>query len=114
MQSTAVAEMTQNTRGEDTLPLYWGWFIEKDFSDGFLARSRKVLADALEVVPEFLEDVKNFTGTKHISDILLHYTRENPEEVLHCTAMYNGLYPNYTAGAIEYADRQAIKVHWAD
>jgi hypothetical protein len=40
----------------------------------------------------------------------LHYTRENPNEVLHCTAMYNGVYPNYVPEAQEYSEKQVVKV----
>ncbi len=108
-----VVKATVNSKADSNeLPLYWGWFVETDYSSSFLNRSHKLLADTLQEVPEFLKDVQNFTQKFYISDILLHYTREKPEEVLHCTAMFNGVYPNYTAGAQEYADRQVVKVEF--
>ena len=61
-------------------------------------------------VPDFLKDVQQFTKQVFISDILLHYTREKPEEVLHCTAMYNGLYPNYSPGTVDYSSSQVVQV----
>lgn len=95
---------------DEDLPLYWGWFVEEDYSSTYLNLSRKLLADTLQEVPDFLEDVQSFTQKKYISDILLYYTRENPTEVLHCTAMFNGVYPNYTPGAQEYAQKEVVKV----
>lgn len=94
----------------ELLPLYWGWFVQEDYSSTFLKRSQKILADSLQNVPEFLKDVQSFTNQRYITDILAFYKRENPDEVLHCTAMYNGEYPNYTEGAVEYANRPAVKV----
>ena len=92
------------------LPLYWGWFIDEEDSTSFLLRSRKILADTLQVVPEFLKDAQNFTNHQFISDILSHYSREQPDEVLHCTTMYNGVSPDYSPGAQEYADKNEVKV----
>ena len=101
------------TSGNDytELPLYFGWFVETEYSSSFLNRSKKLLADTLQEIPDFLEDVQNFTQQRYITDILLHYTRENSDEVLHCTAMYNGVYPNYVPGAQEYSEKQAVKVN---
>lgn len=106
-----VVSASENFKAEMTdLPLYWGWFLETDYSSSFLSRSQKLLADTLQAVPEFFNNVKNFTNQEYISDILLYYTRENFDEVLHCTAMFNGVYPNYTVGAEEYAEQQIVKV----
>ena len=95
------------------LPLYFGWFVETDYSSSFLNRSRKLFADTLQDIPDFLKDVQNFTQQTYITDILLQYTRENPDEVLHCTAMYNGVYPNYVPGAEEYSEKQVVKVKYS-
>ena len=92
------------------LPLYWAWFVQEDYSSTFLKRSQKILADSLQSVPDFLKDVQGFTQLRFISDILAFYKRENPDEVLHCTTMYNGEYPNYIEGAIEYAYKPEVKV----
>ena len=107
----STSEIMQSTddSGSD-LPLYWGWFVEAEYSSSFLTRSHKILADTLQQVPDFLKDVQNFTQQELISDILLHYQRENPEEVLHCTAMYDGVSPDYTPGAEEYSNSQIVKV----
>ena len=35
----------------DELPLYYGWFVQTDYSFSFLDRSRKLLADTLQEVP---------------------------------------------------------------
>jgi hypothetical protein len=103
-----VVEAAENTDTE--LPLYYGWFVETEYSSSFLNRSRKMLADTLQEIPDFLKDVQNFTQKTYITDILLHYTRENADEVLHCTAMYNGVSPNYVPGAQEYSEKQVVKV----
>ena len=101
-------------RAEDKteLPLYYGWFVEKDFSSSFIRRSLKTLSDSLEAEPDFMADVRQFTGKLYISDILTHYARPTPEEVLHCTAAYNGVYPNYTPGAEEYANSPEVEVYY--
>ena len=95
---------------KDVLPLYFAWFVEEPDSTSFLTRSFKTLADCLQAVPEFLYDAQKITGHLYISDILAHYTRDNADEVLHCTAAYNGVYPNYTDGAEEYANKPEVKV----
>lgn len=105
-----IVETKKDTNEADSLPLYWGWFVETEYSSSFLSRSNKLLADTLQKVPDFLKDVQNFTKQEFISDILLHYTRQNAEEVLHCTAMYNGVDPDYMPGAEEYANKQIVKV----
>ncbi|XP_046463777.1 2',3'-cyclic-nucleotide 3'-phosphodiesterase-like isoform X2 [Daphnia pulex] len=102
-----VVEAAENADSE--LPLYYGWFVETEYSSSFLNRSRKMLADTLQEIPDFLKDVQNFTQKTYITDILLHYTRENADEVLHCTAMYNGVSPNYVPGAQEYSEKQVVK-----
>ncbi|XP_057366195.1 2',3'-cyclic-nucleotide 3'-phosphodiesterase-like isoform X2 [Daphnia carinata] len=106
----SMVEGTQKSKADEAeLPLYWGWFVKPEYSSSFLSRSRKLLADTLQDIPDFLKDVQNFTQKVYISDILLHYTREKPEEVLHCTAMFNGVYPNYSPGAEEYSEKQQVK-----
>lgn len=92
------------------LPLYYGWFVDEDDSTSFLSRSFKTLSDTLEAVPEFMDDVRRFTGHVYISDIVAHYTRENANEVLHCTAAYNGISPDYTPGAEEYSKKKEVQV----
>lgn len=98
------------TQAEDVLPVYYAWFVEESDSLGFQTRSFKTLADCLQAVPEFLKDAQTFTGRVYVSDILAHYTRENSDEVLHCTAAYNGVYPNYTEGAVEYSKKPEVQV----
>ena len=73
----------------------------------FLDISRTRLAEALADVDDFLADVRGFTGQPDVDAIVGHYTRDDPDDVLHCTAMYNGLAPDYAPGAFEYADRVA-------
>ena len=102
--------MATSGNANTELPLYFGWFVETDYSSSLLKRSRKLLADTLQEIPDFLKDVQNFTQQTYVTDILLHYTRENPNEVLHCTAMYNGVYPNYVPEAQEYSEKQVVKV----
>lgn len=111
MVSITMVEATGNSKIDSQLPIYWGWFVETGYSSSFLSRSHKLLADTLQEIPDFLKDVQNFTHKVYVSDILLHYARENPDEVLHCTAMYNGIYPNYSPGAEEYSERQVVKVN---
>lgn len=109
VMSISMVEATKNSKADSQLPLYYGWFVKPEYSSSFLSKSHKLLADTLQEIPNFLKDVQNFTQKVYISDILLHYTRENPEEVLHCTAMYNGVYPNYSPGAEEYSEKQLVK-----
>lgn len=104
---THIASMSST---ETNLPLYWAWFVYEEDSTDIMAYSHKILAETLQNVPDFLSDVQNFTGHQNITDILNHYTRENADEVLHCTAQYNGVYPNYTDGALEYANKTIVKV----
>ena len=103
-----VTEASGNADAE--LPLYYGWFVETEYSSSFLNIGHKMLADTLQEIPDFLKDVQNFTQQTYITDILLHYKRENADEVLHCTAMYNGVYPNYVPGAQQYSEKQVVKV----
>lgn len=110
MSSSSAQFIEVDTRASSDLPLYWGWFVVEEDSTSFLTRSRKILFDTLQDVPEFLQDAQNFTNHKFISDIVAHYSREQPDEVLHCTAMYNGVSPDYTPGAQEYADKNEVKV----
>lgn len=91
------------------LPLYWAWFLNDEDSSQYVSTARQLLADSLAEVPEFLQDVTRFTGLSSIDDICNYYSREGLDR-LHCTTMYNGVYPNYTQGAQEYADRKSVRV----
>ena len=108
-----IVSQTQGHRSEKMatdLPLYWAWFLGHADTTEFLQISRDQLSDALTDIDKFREDVQIFTGQTSTEEILAHYTREDHDDVLHCTAMYNGLYPDYTPGAEEYADKAVVKV----
>ena len=105
----SVTYSEEMTKEDIDLPLYWGWFIQEEDSSFFLSYSQKLLEQTLEEVDSFLTDVKGFTNQSSIQDILQYYTRDN-SDILHCTAMYNGVYPNYTIGAEDYANKPAVKV----
>ncbi len=108
--ASAFGDYREDSVKTTDLPEYFAWFVKEDFSTSFISRSFKTLSDSLEAVPEFMADVRNSTGLVYISDILTHYTRENADEVLHCTAAYNGVYPDYTPGAEEYSNKSDVKV----
>ena len=95
----------------NTLPLYWAWFLQQDDSSIFLNMSHKLLNDSLLEVPEFFSDVKEFTNQTTTEEIIGYYSQSDPySHGLHCTAMFNGFYPNYTDGAEEYAARPEVEV----
>jgi len=94
----------------NTLPLYWAWFLQQDDSSIFLNMSHKLLNDSLLEVPEFFSDVKEFTNQTTTEEIIGYYSQSDPySHGLHCTAMFNGFYPNYTDGAEEYAARPEVE-----
>ena len=95
---------------DGNLPLYWGWFIQEADSSEFLRISRQMLNDSLLAVPEFFSNVKEFTNQTSTEDIISYYSRTEPDSVLHCTAMYNGIYPDYKDGAEDYAVRSEVQV----
>jgi len=92
------------------LPLYWAWSLQQEDTSAFLNISKKMLTDSLQEVPAFFSDVKEFTQQATVEEITGYYARNDPDsDELHCTAMYNGLYPNYTDGAEDYAARLEVE-----
>ena len=92
------------------LPLYWGFFLKDTDTKEYLDISFNLLSETMKQVPDFYGDLQNFTGQTSIEDVLNYYTRTVPDDVLHCTCMYNGVYPDYSPGAEEYANKAAVKV----
>jgi len=92
------------------LPLYWAWFLQDSDSSTFINTSREMLTISLLEIPEFFSNIKQFTNETTADGIIDYYSRSDPySNELHCTAMFNGFYPNYTDGAEDYAARLDVK-----